>query len=129
MELELMRLLECKQVISTLAGVLARGTVGEVSWEMNARSYTWDRNTPCRSGDNISSPGEWGDPTSNQILAGLPGPAWPDSSPLLLLIGMPLEHCIQFGTLVEAQENWRELRELCWVSSWAGDTRGEVGNP
>lgn len=55
--------------------------------------------------------------------------AWPDYSSLLLLIGMPLEHCIQFGTLVEAEANWRELRELWWVSSWAGDTGGEVGDP
>lgn len=36
---------------------------------------------------------------------------------------MPLEHCIQFGTQLEAQAGWGDLRELCWTSSWAGDSR------
>lgn len=101
---------------------------------MNARSYSWHRNTLCRGGGNISSPGEMGGPDGPHIqcvthlaLAGIKSNscwfAWPDCSPLLLLIRTPLEHCIRFGTLVEAQASWGDLRELCWVSSWDGDRR------
>lgn len=38
-----------------------------------------------------------------------------------------MEHCIQFGTLVEVQASWGDLRELWWVSSWAGDSRRGEG--
>lgn len=122
-------------LVSWREKLLARGTIREVSWEMNARSYTWHRNAPCRCGGNISSPGELGvlmGPTSTCVIdlapAGIKASscwmAWPDLAvPLCSCSLGRLEHCIQFGTLVEGQTGWGELRELWWVSSWAGDRR------
>lgn len=42
---------------------------------------------------------------------------------------MPLEHLICFGTLLGVQAGWGDLRELWWVSSWAGDSRRGEGTP
>lgn len=39
-----------------------------------------------------------------------------DCSPLVVLVRMPLEYCVQFGTLWE--KYWQTGEQLWWLGSW-----------
>ena len=136
-----------KRLICWRARLRARGTVWEMSWknrptrifwsstEINARSCTWGRNTPC-PGTGVASrhPGSWESwqtphPTcvsnvtpagmeANFMLGCLEGT---DCCPLIVVVRMPLAYCVQFRALWWKYWQTAESEEkLWWLASWTG---------